>query len=185
MIILCLCLFSKDSHAETQRAQSFRRGFFLGESELFILCVALRLCVRKILRAGSGYAALCTECESSLTLISDRWQFSPPPCPSPASRGGERLRCATHRIWRLCASVVKIPRSENWLFILYCTRLFVPLACRPKVLSLDNKNKKIDFLFCIVLAYSYLCSGLWQTTEVTLIKEYKVLMSSESTGLRG
>ena len=32
----------------------------------------------------------------------------------------------------------------------------VPLAS-PKVLSLDNKNK-ITFLFCIVLAYSYLCN---------------------------
>ena len=28
---------------------------------------------------------------------------------------------------------------------------------RSKVLSLDNKNKN-TFLFCIVLAYSYLCS---------------------------
>ena len=35
--------------------------------------------------------------------------------------------------------------------------VFTTFELRSKVLSLDNKNKKNVFLFCIVLAYSYLC----------------------------
>jgi len=42
-------------------------------------------------------------------------------------------------------------------FICFFARLFVPLTS-SKVLLLDNKNKKKCFLFCIVLAYSYLCT---------------------------
>ena len=34
--------------------------------------------------------------------------------------------------------------------------LFVSLTT-SKILSFDNKNKKVAYLFCIVLTYSYLC----------------------------
>ena len=47
--------------------------------------------------------------------------------------------------------------------IVYCARLFVPFVSQ-NVLSLDNKNKN-KFLFCIVLAYSYLCSRLFETMK--------------------
>ena len=46
---------------------------------------------------------------------------------------------------------------KNNKIVLYCSRLFVPLTM-SKVLPLDNKNEKNYFSFCIVLAYSYLCS---------------------------
>jgi len=34
---------------------------------------------------------------------------------------------------------------------------FCTFDLRSKILSLDKKNIKIKFLFCFVLAYSYLC----------------------------
>ena len=41
---------------------------------------------------------------------------------------------------------------------------FSYIELRSKVLSLDNKNKN-TFLFCIVLAYSYLCREIIQARQ--------------------
>ena len=53
--------------------------------------------------------------------------------------------------------------SEKLELFWYFSQFFVILTS-SKVLSLDNKNKK-PFLFCIVLAYSYLCNCLAMMTE--------------------
>ena len=49
------------------------------------------------------------------------------------------------------------PIQENSKKIWFSLHLIVPLRQVSKVLSLERKNKKNCFLFCSLLAYSYLC----------------------------
>ena len=46
---------------------------------------------------------------------------------------------------------------KNFAFCFVLCSLIRTFERCSKVLPFDNKNKKNDYLFCIVLTYSYLC----------------------------
>ena len=62
-----------------------------------------------------------------------------------------------------------------WIF----TRLLVPLAA-PKVLPFERKNKKLLFLFCSLLTYSYLCTRI----EAQMAESVDALVSNTSGATR-
>ena len=69
-----------------------------------------------------------------------------------------------------------LPKNKNKsAFILYCARLIVSLDS-PKILTLDNKIN--PHLFCIVLAYSYLCNQFERITKKLGKKNEKRFLDS-------
>ncbi len=68
-------------------------------------------------------------------------------------------------------------KKEKQIFLWFSAQLNRTFSLHEKVLSLDNKNKNA-FLFCIVLAYSYLCTKK-KEAMMENIKIFTKLISTE------
>ena len=56
------------------------------------------------------------------------------------------------------------------IYLVFCS--LIRTLTSSKVLSLDIKNKKNRFLFCIVLAYSYLCRRIGKGEVLEWLKRH-------------
>ena len=107
------------------------------------------------------YSACCSSLIPSITL----WDAAEPGGNRSASPSVGSARHYCRRQWPSAVSTWPCPVSwkiypADRCRFFHSFLTFSKNTCilrSPKVLLLDNKNKK-SFLFCIVLAYSYLCT---------------------------